>query len=245
MKIKTTILSIFIAFVGIMISNSAKAQDTIVKTNGEVIYGKVLEVGTNGVSYKKAPIRESTTYVDNKKDIAYIRFHNGEKQLFATTTVPVLPNSGQTPTNTVPMASGDNGYLKSGPVSNQYKIDHIDKKFTINGQKAGIKDVDRLLAKSTNPAVQVAAKTAKATKIAQKIIKLTSIGTTVGGGFTSVATISQFVTAYQTKTLTPKYYVNAGVSLLGTMSLPITSKILKNRRDKLYDKAIDLYNLKN
>lgn len=242
---------------GMCAAVSANAQqDSIAKVGGDVIPVRIIEIGTNAISYTRTDFSSTSTLVIDKKDVRYIRLKNGEKEVFMQ-TVPVLP-SASVPvgsTTTVPVTgNGDNNLrtvdnagnaMKQGPVSNQYRIDHLNNRYTVNGQKASAKDVDRLLVKSTNPAVRATAKTAKTIKIVQKITKFTSIATTTGGGITSVATISQFITAYQTHQLSAKYYVNAGTSLVGTMAFPITSKILKNRRDKLYDKAIDLYNMQN
>ena len=250
-----------IVLAALLCVSAAKAQqDSIAKVSGDVIPVKIIEIGTNAISYTRTDSRSTATLVIDKKDVSYIRLKNGEKQVFMK-TVPVqqpmqaqpsgVPNNTISDNNykTVPSApaapTAPSNPMSQGPVSNQYRIDKLNNRYTVNGQEASARDVDRLLMKSTNPAVQATAKTAKAIKITQKVFKFTSIATTTGGGITSIATISQFVTAYQTHQLSAKYYINAGTSLVGTMAFPITSKILKNRRDKLYDKAIDLYNMRN
>lgn len=121
----------------------------------------------------------------------------------------------------------------------------MNNKYTVNGQRVKRKDVDRLLAKSKNPGVQIAHKTAKTTRIVQKVIGLTSIGSTTTGGIMTVSTVFACFKEAQNGSVSAGSYVNAGLSFLGTLTLPITSKILKNRRDKLYDKTIDLYNVTN
>lgn len=214
-----------------------KAQDTIVKTNGDIIIAKILEVGTDAVSYKKLSFTDGPTFTDKKTDIAQIRFHNGQKQEFIKAVNVQNPATVNMPTS--PAAPG-NDYMKSGPVSDHYRIEVLNKKYMVNGQKISRREVDRIIGKSKNPAVQVALKTAKATKLAQKIVGLTSIGTTIGGGVTSVVTV---INCFRSPA--PSSYLNAGLSLVGTMALPITSKILKKKRDKLYDKVIDLYNAAN
>ena len=125
------------------------------------------------------------------------------------------------------------------------KIEFLNNKYTVNGQRVKRKDVDRLLAKSKNPGVQIAHKTAKTTRIVQKVIGLTSIGSTTTGGIMTVSTVFTCFKEAQNGSVSTGSYVNAGLSFLGTLTLPITSKILKNRRDKLYDKTIDLYNATN
>lgn len=44
-----------------------KAQDTVVKTNGQVISCFILEVGNNGVSYKRAEVKDGTNLHRFKK----------------------------------------------------------------------------------------------------------------------------------------------------------------------------------
>jgi hypothetical protein len=102
-----------------------------------------------------------------------------------------------------------------------------------------------LLAKSTNPKVQAIAQTAKLTKVFQKVVKLTSIPTTIGGGVTSIVTFTNVYKQIKDGGASVNSYVNAGLSFLGTLSLPIASRLLKNQRDKIYDRAIDLYNITN
>ncbi|MCW3084080.1 MAG: hypothetical protein JWP12_1446 [Bacteroidetes bacterium] len=235
---------------------SIKAQDTIYKNDGTVIYAKIMEVGTNAISFKKTNNPDGPTFIENKTDISLIKYRNGEQQEFVKVPDPGIEQQKvqqeqkqselkSTTLNNPVNANPPNDALKNGPVSEHYHIEELNGRYTINGQKLGKKSLDRQLAKSKNPAVRASLKTAKAFKISQKIIGLTSYATTAGGGVTSIATVSQFVTAYQTKTLSPKYYMNAGLSLLGTMALPITSGYLKKFRDKAYDKTIDLYNVTN
>ena len=250
-SLRISVLFLFVLFVP-----QLKAQDTIYKNDGTVIYAKITEVGTNAISFKKTNNPDGPTFVENKTDISLIKYRNGEKQEFVRVPDPGIEQQKaqqeqkqselkSTATTTPAKLPPTNDALKNGPVSDHYHIEELNGRYTINGQKLGKKALDRQLAKSKNPAVQASLKTAKAFKISQKIIGLTSYASTAAGGVTSIATISQFVTAYQTKTLSPKYYMNAGVSLLGTMALPITSGYLKKFRDKAYDKTIDLYNVTN
>ncbi len=228
-------------------------QDTLFKTNGEKIACKVLEVGTTGISYKKADNPDGPTFVDNRDDILFIRYKNGQKQEFLKTTLngnaPANNNltngSNNDPGNNNNNGNGSNKSDKArkGPISDEYKIIFDGKKYYVNNQKIGRRDVDRLLSRSDNPAVKVPYKTAKLTKTFQKIIGITSYPSTVSGGITSFATFRTVYIEAQNGGAQPSSWINAGLSFLGTLSLPITSKILKNRRDKLYDKVIDIYNV--
>lgn len=228
-------------------------QDTLFKTNGEKIACKVLEVGTNGISYKKADNPDGPTFVDNKDDILLIRYRNGQKQEFLKTTFNGAAPANNNLTNGSNNDAGTNNNngnggnkndkARKGPISDEYKIIFDGKKYYVNGQKIGRRDVDRLLSRSDNPAVKVPYKTAKLTKTFQKIIGITSYPSTVSGGVASFATFRTVYIEAQNGGAQASSWVNAGLSFLGTLSLPITSKILKNRRDKLYDKTIDIYNV--
>jgi hypothetical protein len=257
-------LIVFIVF-SALISN---AQDTIIKNNGVVIYGKIMEVTSSDISFMKSDFPDGPTFREKKSDISLIKYRNGQTQEFVRIEnssvgqeIPEAnkyntnnnnnsknPNNKTNSQNQGNTQNNSNTYLANGPVNpsnstESRKIEEIDGKYFINGQKLGRKALDKELKKSTNPLVQMSLKTAKLAKVSQKIVGITSIPSTIAGGFTSIVTISQAVTAYQTGKITPQYYVNAGLSFLGTLTVPITSKILKKQRDKLYKKTIDLYNL--
>jgi len=248
MKTTTNTFRLFFILFCMSFINSVVAQnDTIVKTNGEKIGCKILEIGANGVSYKRTDMTDSPLFIAGKEEITSIKFRNGEKQVFPTlankqpvSTMDKSPNSEGTFNK-----PDDNGKKKKdlGPISDQHKIIYDGKKYYVDGRRIGSRDADRLLSRSTNPAVKIPLKTAKLTKTFQKIMKITSYPSTISGG---VASISTFRTVYieaQNGGAQMSSWINAGLSFIGTMAFPITSKILKKRQTKLYDKTIDLYNL--
>lgn len=242
MKIYFKLLQAIILFV---LAERLQAQDTILKNNGNVIYAKILEVGTNAISYKKTDFQDGPTYVENKVDISMIKYRNGQHQEFIRVEVPPAPSASVPSTTNVSNQAASGSFLRPGEGSKHYKIEEIDGKYTMNGQKLGKRGLDKELKKSKNPMVQASLKTARLAKISQKIVGITSIPSTVAGGVTSIITISQCVTAYQTGKITPQFYVNAGLSFLGTLTVPITSNYLKKQKNKLYEKTIDLYNMDN
>lgn len=264
MKTKSTLLLFVVLFTITLIEFDLKAQDSIVRINGDFVYGKVSEVGTNAISYKKSGMEDGPVYTEELKNIAYIRYKNGQKEWYGklnipaktTATTPINTNNTKlpgalagsttqpeikTPETTMP----ENPMLKNGPVSNQYRIEYLDKKFKVNGEKMSSNAVDKLLSRSTNPQVVAFAKSAKLLKTFTKVSKITSYPSTIGGGVASIATFSRMYEQIQDGGASFASCKDFGLSFLGTMALPITSKFLKNRRDKLYDKAIDLYNIAN
>jgi hypothetical protein len=225
----------------------ARSQDMIIKTNGDTIRAKILEVGTNAVSFKKSSNPDGPTFVENKDDIRMIKFKDGEVQQFSkaiptsTAGISTKTTTSSNGTSTTSTASSQTNTPQDGKI----KIERDGKKYLINGQKASQKDVDAKLSKSKNPAILVPYKAAKMTKTAQKIVKITSIPTTIGGGFTTLFTGVNMWNDIQRGRATSKSYTDAIVSLLSTITLPITNKILKKKSDKMYDKLIDMYNLTN
>ncbi|HLO58115.1 MAG TPA: hypothetical protein VK179_05205 [Bacteroidales bacterium] len=59
-----------------------KAQDTINKTNGEKIIGKVLLIDNSTVRYKKSSNPDGPEYVIHISEISYIRYQNNEIEAF-------------------------------------------------------------------------------------------------------------------------------------------------------------------
>lgn len=65
-----------------MISLAANAQDKIHLRNGDVIDGKVSEVGTKDISYKKADNPDGPSYRLGKGEVSKIEYENGSEDVF-------------------------------------------------------------------------------------------------------------------------------------------------------------------
>lgn len=191
------------------------------------------------------------TYTDLKSDIELIKYQNGKLQTFTEADTKPAVNSAPTNQNTqqqnqtAPVSNYNqpiNNNQQKGPISTEYKIIFDGRRYYVNNQKIGRKDVDRLLSRSTNPAVAAPYKIAKITKTFQKIVGITSWPSTIAGGITSIGTFATVIKE-SSHHISTSSWVNAGLSFVGTLTFPVTSKILKKKRDKLYDKAIDIYNI--
>ncbi|HWY09913.1 MAG TPA: hypothetical protein VN026_01245 [Bacteroidia bacterium] len=242
-QIKINLILMLLSFICCQL----RSQDLIIKTNGDTLRAKITEVGTNAVSYKKATMPDGPTFVEFKSDVVMIKYGNGEIQKFSKTN-PIntgMPNSATTSTN--PAAGGTNTANTAGQQSSdgKNKIEKDGNKYTINGKKAKAKDVDKLLGKSKNPLVLMPLKLAKITRKSQKVTKITGIFSSIGGGFTTVVKVIDLYNDVRRGRDNSKTYVNFGLSLAGTLALPITSKILKKNSDKMYEKIIDAYNMTN
>jgi hypothetical protein len=247
MKITTKISGICLLIFSLgLISKTNAQQDTIVKTDGTKIPCKILEVGANGISYKRVDITDGPLYVVGKEEIVYVRLRNGDKQTFPTTNPQPKTGLDKNPNSEGAFNQPNEtqrGKKDLGPISSEHKIMYDGKKYYVNGRRIGSRDADRLLSRSTNPAVLIPYKTARLTKTFQKIVKITSYPSTIAGGAASISTFRTVYIEAQNGGAGISSWVNAGLSFVGTLAFPITAKILKKRQTKLYDKTIDLYNM--
>lgn len=69
---------------------NVQAQDQIVKTSGDEIFGKVLRVNALDVVYKKKDNLEGPEYAELKSNILFIKYENGAKDIFTTANTPVV-----------------------------------------------------------------------------------------------------------------------------------------------------------
>lgn len=222
----------------------SRAQDTIMKTNGNLIAAKILEVGTNAISYKKFGYLDGPLFVVNKTEISFIKYFDGQKEEFSKDIVTAA--AAQKPIMDTTQIK-KNEYQKSDVTnsSGMNKIEELNGRYTVNGQKASRKDVNKLLEKSKNPAITVPLKAAKTTKTFQKIVKITSIPTTIGGSTALLWTGIDMYNDIRRGRDNTSTYVSTFTSFLTTVTFPVTGKILKNKSDKMYGKLIDLYNITN
>lgn len=232
-----------IAVVFILCLSSIHAQDLILKTNGDTVLAKVLEVGTNAVSYKKFNYLDGPVFVENRADIRLIRFSNGDLQQFNEAEAVTHADSIKKMNSA--NNSSDKGTQQNEPQQTKNKIERKENKYFINNEPAHRKDVDRMLGSAKNPAIPLALKGAKVMKTAQTMVKITSYPTTIIGGAAFLVKGIDLWNDVQRGRATSRSYTNALWSMLTTISLPITNKILKKKSDKMYDKLIDMYNVTN
>jgi hypothetical protein len=83
LSLKCLLVSVLI-FAGI----PGNAQDTINKTDGEKIIGKVLEIDNSSVRYKKGNNPNGPDYILKISEISSIRYQNNETEVFAKSEQP-------------------------------------------------------------------------------------------------------------------------------------------------------------
>lgn len=112
-QIKTAVLS---AVCILMLASSAKAQDVIVLVDASEIQAKVITVGTNEITYKRWESQNGPDYQILKKDVFFIRYKDGSKDVFNSR----LLGSGQEENTATPVKGKYihnilfNGYLELG-----------------------------------------------------------------------------------------------------------------------------------
>jgi hypothetical protein len=67
------------------------AQDVIVLQSGDEIKAKVMEISPGEVKYKKHASPDGPTYTLTKSEVFMIKYENGEKEVFNSTTTSPLP----------------------------------------------------------------------------------------------------------------------------------------------------------
>ncbi|HEY1055659.1 MAG TPA: hypothetical protein VGE24_11005 [Emticicia sp.] len=217
-----------------------RSQDLIVKLNGDTIHAKITEVGTDNISYKKKSMSDGPTFVEKKSEIAFIRLANGEKEQYGQEK----EKENESDKNKIESDNKNNPDLTEKDTKKK-KIEMIYGNFYVNNMYVPKKEVDRLLAHSNNPAVVSMSKGVKTVSGLQKIMKITSYPTTVSGGALSLFTMIEGYQLVQRGRATPKTFLNIGLSLVGTFTFPVTSKLLKKKSEKTYSKLIEMYNVTN
>lgn len=84
---------VLIATIIFLTNISTKAQDLITKRNGEDIKAKVIEIGLNEVKFKRFDNLDGPLIIVAKSEILIIRYENGSKEIFETTTSPIVDKS--------------------------------------------------------------------------------------------------------------------------------------------------------
>ena len=62
--------------------NAQSTLDKIIKHNGEVIYGLVVDIDKTKIKYRKDSELDATIYYVDKKDVAVITYRNGKSETF-------------------------------------------------------------------------------------------------------------------------------------------------------------------
>lgn len=102
----------------LLVSAGVRAQDLIVKSDGDEIKAKVISVEESKVTYKKWSNKTGPTYTIGTDKIFMIKYMNGEKDVFGGTA------SGNKPASSSSIADGTvaTGYVEKQPAANNASL---------------------------------------------------------------------------------------------------------------------------
>lgn len=69
----------------------SSAQDTIIKRNQEIILAKILEISATEIKFKRYELPDGPDYIENKSNIALIKYSNGLKEEFKSAPLQPAP----------------------------------------------------------------------------------------------------------------------------------------------------------
>ncbi|TND08051.1 MAG: hypothetical protein FD123_2605 [Bacteroidetes bacterium] len=224
---------------------SAHAQDRIITVTGKVIRGKVKKVKDDYITYRKF----FRKYKIDTDKVLYIVNENGAKKVINDVTMAKnYKNYSQLAKSSPAPKVVDTSVVKPMTVTpfNAHYIERIGSSYRVDtNQIINAGKLDELIAQSPNPMVQANLKAAKTMRTLCTISKVASFPGSAGGAFASYKTVSKVIDMSKAGPVPFKTYLATGLSFVGTLSLPITSGILKNVRNKMYDKALILYSQGN
>jgi len=170
MKRFTFFLVVLFAF-----SLSGFGQDILIKSNGDEIRAKVLEVGIDIIKYKMYDNPDGPLYNISKKDVFMIKYENGSKETFKIETPPeVQQNQTQLQNNTT------NNINKTPPI---YRMGYT---YYSNGVRLNYEDVETIISGSKNTSVLTNFQSGKKLYEAGQIVKYIGIPFFVAGCVTAV-----------------------------------------------------------
>jgi len=214
------------------------AQDVIVKKNGDEINVKILEIGISEIKYKKSENMEGPTYSESKKEIFYVKFANGSKEVISNLDAPpaeprpqILPS---------PLYYYPPGALITVP----QKIDIEGNGYYQNGNRISYKRLYNIF--STTPIESIKIQGMRAVKhefLAKQMTILSIPLITAGLAIGLVATIyvNSFPSSYSTSSYQPLQIIGFSSAGIGT-GLLVASIYLNSNSKKRLISAIDLYN---
>jgi hypothetical protein len=229
------LLFIFILFLS---ANCLKAQDTIYKRSGDVVYAKVLEINPTEIKYKRHNFQDGPLYIERKEMISTIRFANGLKEVFDISTVSL---------QTVP-AQQDPYYSPDRRINNIdpqlfNKIYSRGSKFSYKNDMLSENQLHRLLLKTRDKQIIDQVGRSKDAHTLQ-YIGFGAIPLGIGAiYFLQKSGFGSFYSYYGNSPNNGDLALSA-VFFVGAITCPIVSGIFKQKRKTYNSNAIEAYNAK-
>ncbi len=207
----------------------AKAQDTIIKNNGDKIATKIIEVLPKEIKYKKFDFQDGPTYVEKKSELKMIIYPNGKKETFQNQD-HYQPNN---------LIDPNNDYYSGPTVNSNTKIDRVGNRFHYQGHRISENELHDVLFKSKDKQIMSLAGIANDSK------KLQYIGFgAIPLGIGSFYFLTRNFSSAFYRGPTSKDLALSAICFVGGIACPITSFYYKHRRNISNRQAINLYNEK-
>jgi hypothetical protein len=238
---KISQFSLLVIFLFVFSAAANAQNDHIITVTGRTVSGHVKRVHDDEIVYRKLFHK----YTIPTKKVLYINYSDGKKkEINPITSAKHYKNYSELSKNS-PLKNDPNSNQGSGNSSfHPAYIERVGDKFRIDtNQLVSLKQLNKLVSQSPNPLVKMQLKTAKLMHTFQTVSKITSYPSSMGGAFASYKTFSVLFDQMKQGPVPFKTYLNSGLSFLGTISVPITSKILKHVQNKMYDKMLTLYSM--
>ncbi len=220
-------LSIFLVFV--LCCTFANAQDTIVKSNGDQISAKIIEVSSTEIKYKRFDFQDGPTFVESKSNIKLLKYSNGSKEVIETQQAS---NHGKT------VESNTDYY--SGPAIQDNKISRQGNHFQYKGEVINESGMHDVLYKSKDKQIMLLAGNAKDAKALQ-YVGFGAIPFGIGALYFLTKNLS---IGYTNSTQNSGNLTLSAICFIGAVSCPIASVYFKHKRTACNKEAIKLYNAK-
>jgi hypothetical protein len=214
---------IFLMFVGTL-RVSAQDNSQILTRKGNVIHANVETIRNNRIVYRR--------FGKHEMDVSKVLFFVDEA-------------GKKTELNPVTAAKNYKKFaasVKPGAAFQAHTIERVGNSWRIDTSRiVSTKQLNSILAQSPDPVVKMNLKSAKLMRTLTKITKITSYPSTLAGGFASFKTFKTVADQMKAGPVSFNSYLNAGLSFLGTLSMPVTKAILNKIQKKKYDTAVSAY----
>ncbi len=217
----------------IFLIGTLHAQDSIFKTNGNIVAAKILEISSTEIKYKKFEFLDGPTYVENKTSIKSIRYANGLKEEFAPQ--PTQAQLQAIPSIVPPTEAGADYYTKQDTYK-QSKLEYRGAYFFYQNRRMGENSAHSMLMQTKDKDIINLVQQSKDAH-ALKFIGFGAIPLGIG----ALYFFSQSLSVYGTSVNSGKLAAS-GLCLIGAIACPIVSGIYGKKRKLYNQQAVKLYN---
>lgn len=221
------------------------AQSRIVTTKGKTKrVWKIKSINNYEITYKKFLFQVYPFKMKSEK-VLYVIDRDGKKTVINDITMAKHYTNYTEQAKTAPKPIMDT--LSKSAVKGSFKphyIERVGDKFRVDTTNiVGPGKINDLLVQSPNPMVQLNLKAARTMRTFTNLSKVASFPGSAGGAFATFKTVQSLSEELKAGPASFGSYFKAGLSFVGTLSLPITSAILKHYQRKAYDKALLMYSI--